>query len=65
MAPGRGRRDRERTHHLTATANINLHVGRRLSRIKTSKEDSDFLTRNRNRRRIFFVAGLEGPTQQF
>jgi hypothetical protein len=28
------------------------HVGRKLSRIKTSKEDSDFLTRNRNCRRL-------------
>jgi hypothetical protein len=48
---GRGRRHRERTHHLTAAANIN-HVGRKLSRIKTSKEDSDFLTRDRNCRRL-------------
>jgi hypothetical protein len=52
MAPGRGRRHRERTHHLTAAANINVHVGRKLSRIKTSKEDSNFLTRNRNCRRL-------------
>jgi hypothetical protein len=43
MAPGRGDRRRERTHHLTAAANINVHVGRELSRITTSNQDSDFL----------------------